>query len=175
MGKEEWEERKAEYLAAHSRLMGYNAFGLHYSDPTQNPNMSSILRGTNPAFLPPDRTAGGPVVQEDILYSYNGNGFFVSCFVYFKRSPEPGQTNPAVVLSPGWGQPRSNSEFLNLGVALAEKGFVVLCMDHVEEGERFLPGAGGGGVLTLFVQWIIWRLGLTWTLLVLVVLVCVLV
>ena len=104
---------------------------------------------------PPPFPALPAVTREDVLYNFDGSACFVPAYVYYPSAVGGGESKPekrpAVVMSPGWGQARDNSEFVNLGMALAQAGFIAIAMDHVDEGQRSSSGpAANAGVIDVF-------------------------
>jgi len=117
-----WEEFREGYLKAHAQFMGQE-----HLYKVEHPPMDSVVMEVNENYSIPD--FGGPVVREEVLYHLD-HGFYIPALVF--RPKEVDGKLPAAVLTPGWFQPKDEITFLKLGVALATEGFVVICMDRIE-------------------------------------------
>jgi dienelactone hydrolase len=130
-----WEEFRESYLLAHSQFMGQeNLYKVEHA-----PMDSAVLKVEKEYSIP---GIGGPVVREDIVYHFDQD-FYIPALVF--RPKEVNGKLPAAVLTPGWFQPKDDVTFLKLSVALANEGFVAICMDRIENlgaNPNFINGFG---------------------------------
>ncbi len=118
----EWEAFREGYLQAHSQFMGQE----HLYKVEHAPMDSVVLNVEEDYSIP---GIDGPVVREDIIYHFDRD-FYIPALVFHPKQVD-GKL-PSVVVTPGWFQPKDDSTFLKLCVALANEGFVAICMDRIE-------------------------------------------
>ena len=119
---EDWKQYREKYLMAHSNFMG-----MEYLYNVEHPPMISQVTNVNNDYSIPDINAS--VVREDVIYHCHRNLFIP--VTLFRPKNRTGKL-PAVVLTPGWFQPKDDPMYLRLGVDLAKDGFVTICMDRIE-------------------------------------------